>query len=69
MIRAIALMIAVVLGASAVAEERPTMAGVLEAAGPDDWRSPDPANTLYMQVQSGTVVIELAPQQVDETAL
>ena len=38
------------------------MAGVVEAAGPDDWRSPDPANTLYMQVQSGTVVIELAPQ-------
>ena len=26
-----------------------------------EWRKPDPANLLYMQLESGTVVIELAP--------
>lgn len=27
----------------------------------DEWRSPDPANLLYMQLESGTVIMELAP--------
>ncbi len=26
-----------------------------------DWRQPDPANLMYMQLQSGTVIMELAP--------
>jgi peptidylprolyl isomerase len=39
----------------------PTMASVLKAAAPTDWRPLDPQNTLYMELSSGRVVIELAP--------
>ncbi len=42
-------------------EDPPTMAGVLGAASPDDWRTLSPENTLYMELDSGRVVIELAP--------
>ncbi len=38
------------------------MSGVLEASRPSDWRRPDPANMLYMQLDSGRIVFELAPQ-------
>lgn len=34
---------------------------VIERSKPSDWRRLDPANTLYMDVNGGTVVIELAP--------
>ena len=37
-------------------------ADILKESKPDEWRRPDPANTLYMDLQSGRVVIELAPQ-------
>ncbi len=37
------------------------MSGVLEASQDSDWRSLDPANTLYMQLGDGLVVFELAP--------
>ena len=40
---------------------RRTMAEVIAAAGPADWRTPDPANTVYLQLAAGRVVIELAP--------
>lgn len=40
----------------------PTLAGVLEASKPSDWRTPDPDRVLYMDVAGGRVVIELAPQ-------
>ena len=29
---------------------------------PDDWRRPDPANTLYLELPAGRVVIELSPR-------
>lgn len=38
-----------------------TSAEVLEASKPSDWRTLDPANTLYLQLPGGRVVIELAP--------
>jgi len=38
-----------------------TMADVLAASTPADWRPLDPASTLYLQLASGRVVIELAP--------
>jgi peptidylprolyl isomerase len=38
-----------------------TMADVLAASSPADWRPLDPASTLYLQLASGRVVIELAP--------
>ena len=39
----------------------PTMAEVLAASKPTDWRPLDPENTLYLELASGRVVIELAP--------
>ena len=38
-----------------------TMQQVLDASKPSDWRRPDPANTLYLDLAAGRVVIELAP--------
>lgn len=38
-----------------------TMADVLAASKPSDWHTLDPANTLYLELASGRVVIELAP--------
>ena len=37
------------------------MAEVLAASTPADWRPLDPENTLYLQLATGRVVIELAP--------
>ncbi len=37
------------------------MAGVLEASTAADWRKPDPDNTMYMQLDDGTVLFELTP--------
>jgi peptidylprolyl isomerase len=39
-----------------------TTAQVMEKAQPSDWRRPDPANTLYLELASGRVIIELAPR-------
>ena len=41
---------------------RPTVADVLKDSKPADWRPLDPANTLYMELPAGRVVIELAPR-------
>jgi peptidylprolyl isomerase len=38
-----------------------TVAEVLAAAKPADWRKPELENTLYMELPKGRVVIELAP--------
>lgn len=38
-----------------------TMSEILAATAPADWRALDPANTLYLQLPQGRVVIELAP--------
>jgi cyclophilin family peptidyl-prolyl cis-trans isomerase len=47
----------------ATATKKPfTTAEVLAAAAPTDWRAIDPQNTIYMDLPSGRVVIELAPQ-------
>jgi cyclophilin family peptidyl-prolyl cis-trans isomerase len=47
-------------GSSAVA--RPvTVADLLAGSHAEDWRTPDPDNTLYLQLPGGRVVIELAP--------
>jgi peptidylprolyl isomerase len=44
----------------------PTSAQVLESAQPSDWRRPDPANTLYLDLPAGRVIIELAPRFAPE---
>ena len=45
----------------ASAEDTLSTAEVMEALEESDWRQPDPANLLYMQLASGTVIMELAP--------
>lgn len=40
---------------------KPTVADVVKAAKPGEWRVPDPDNTLYLEIPTGRVVIELAP--------
>jgi len=46
----------------------PTMAEVLAAAAPADWRPLDAGHTLYLELDSGRVVIELAPRFAPEHA-
>jgi len=38
-----------------------SMQALLDGSKPADWRTLDPANTLYLNLASGRVVIELAP--------
>src|SRR6476659_6964473 len=53
------------LGATAPAKPAPakpaSMQALLDASKPSDWRALDPASTLYLDLASGRVVIELAP--------
>jgi peptidylprolyl isomerase len=44
----------------------PTTAQVMESAAAADWRRPDPANTLYLDVPAGRVIIELSPRFAPE---
>lgn len=46
----------------------PTTASVLKAASASDWRPLDPENTLYLELASGRVVIELFPAFAPEHA-
>lgn len=39
-----------------------TMSELIAGAAPGDWRSPDPEQTLYLELASGRVVMELAPE-------
>lgn len=38
-----------------------TLADILAASIDTDWRTPDPADTLYLDLDGGRVIIELAP--------
>ena len=48
-------------GADSATPKSPTMADLLKASKPGDWRQLDPENTLYMDLTAGRVIIELAP--------
>jgi peptidylprolyl isomerase len=39
----------------------PSAKELIAKSKPEEWRTPDPANLLYMQLPQGRVVIELAP--------
>jgi peptidylprolyl isomerase len=57
--------------AAAAEPSRPagrTVAEVLAATTSVDWRMPDPASTLYVDLDAGRVVIELAPSFAPEHA-
>jgi cyclophilin family peptidyl-prolyl cis-trans isomerase len=43
------------------AKSTPTAKELIAKSKPEEWRTPDPANLLYMQLPQGRVVIELAP--------
>src|SRR5688572_12388070 len=47
--------------ADAPASAPRAMAEILAQSAPSDWREPDPANTLYVELPGGRAVIELAP--------
>ena len=55
------LLVDVAPAAAPAGRNGPTMASVLAASRPGDWRPLDPENTLYVEFASGRVVIELAP--------
>jgi peptidylprolyl isomerase len=58
---ALAAALSVPMAAGALEPIKPlTMQQVLEASKPADWRTPDPENTLYLDLAAGRVVIELA---------
>jgi peptidylprolyl isomerase len=63
-LRAGPAVLALLLSAAAAAASPPaprTMAEILAASTAADWRTPDPAETLYLELATGRVVIELAP--------
>jgi peptidylprolyl isomerase len=61
-VRGLVLAAAALVIPAAAAPAGKTMADVLAAAKPSDWRTLDPDNTLYLELASGRVVIELAPE-------
>lgn len=57
------LLPALALAAVTAVPARPVTVGDLIAnSPPQDWRTPDPDSTLYLQIPTGRVVIELAPR-------
>lgn len=64
--RAMLALLWVLSGLAQAEDETPpprlATADVLAAAVEADWRSPDPADTVYLQLPGGRVVFELAPQ-------
>ena len=43
-------------------DKAPTTAEIIQMSQPSDWRRPDPADTLYMELATGRVIIELSPR-------
>jgi peptidylprolyl isomerase len=58
---AIALLACFAAHAADEAPKPKTSRELLDASQPSDWRTPDLADTLYLQLAGGRVVIELAP--------
>jgi cyclophilin family peptidyl-prolyl cis-trans isomerase len=59
--RAVAVLLALGLNALPAAARPVTVDDLLSTSSPQDWRKPDPDNTLYLELAAGRVVIELAP--------
>lgn len=59
----LALLPAIAVGGAAAQAKKPYRSGqqILDASPASDWRTLDPARTLYLELASGRVVIELAP--------
>lgn len=70
---ALALLAAAGAGAAPATQQKelppkPSMADVIKASKPGDWRPLDPENTLVMDLPTGRVIIELAPAFAPGTA-
>ncbi|MGD0490620.1 MAG: peptidylprolyl isomerase [Steroidobacteraceae bacterium] len=50
------------LARHAMAAAHPTMADILAASRPEDWRPVNPDDTLYVDLAAGRVIIEMAPR-------
>ncbi|MBM3839410.1 MAG: peptidylprolyl isomerase [Verrucomicrobia bacterium] len=57
----LSLLTAATMAADSPKHKARTMAEIVAASSPADWRALDPENTLYLELGSGRVVIELAP--------
>lgn len=57
----LSLLTGIAHGAEPPKRPAPTMAEILAATKPGDWRPLDVENTLYLELPGGRVVIELAP--------
>lgn len=49
------------VAADTAGRKAPTVSEVMAASKPSDWRALDPQRTLYMDLDAGRVIIELAP--------
>jgi peptidylprolyl isomerase len=59
--RSIALLAVLSSAAPRADAQPPTLASVLAATSGADWRTPDPENTVYLDLAGGRVVFELGP--------
>ncbi len=66
LVAALAALVLPVAVAAEQASEPPTLASVLSETTSDEWEAIDPERMLVMQLESGRVVIELAPQFAPE---
>ena len=57
---ALALVLALPVHAADDAKKTPSAKDLLAKSTPDEWRTPDPANLVYMDLPQGRVIIELA---------
>jgi peptidylprolyl isomerase len=62
LVRVLVLAAAALVVDAAAAPAGKTMADILAASKPSDWRTLDPENTLYLELAGGRVIIELAPE-------
>lgn len=58
----LAMALAAIPGLASEQAKPLTTQQILDAAPDADWRALDPANTLYLELEAGRVIIELAPQ-------
>lgn len=58
---AIAISLLALPAAADTSKPTPTAKELIAKSKAEEWRTPDPANLLYMQLPQGRVVIELAP--------
>lgn len=65
---ALALAIALPAVAAETAHKTPTPKELLARSTPDEWRTPDPQNLVYMDLPQGRVIIELAQDWSPEHA-